>query len=131
MILPGQSLAFKRWLLEQLLTHRCKIALFTSEANLGPQTSGYTNAGEVVGKGYTPGGEILTGGQIVSTPTGAAATWLMPKWVNATMRPAGVMIYIDDLPGKPPILIASLNGERVVENASFTLSAKTFPIEIK
>lgn len=130
MIITGQSITIKRWMLEQLLTRRCKIALYSNAASLGPQTQGYTADGEVNGKGYRPGGETLLGGQVVSTPTGAAATWALPKWINATMRPAGAMIYIDDLPGKPVIMISSFGSERIVENANFSMSAKTFPIEL-
>lgn len=131
MIISTRPTAIKRWMLEQLLGHRCKLALYVAGASLGPQTTGYTTEGEVQGKGYTAGGEPLTGGQIVNTPTGAAATWNMPKWTNATFKAGGLMIYADDLPGKPPIVIASLGQERIVENATFSISTKTFPIELK
>ena len=37
-----------------------KIALYTNEATLNQNTAAYTTDGEVVGSGYTAGGEIIT-----------------------------------------------------------------------
>jgi len=58
-IVQSMASSFKREILlgeHDLETDEIKIALYTSEANLGPATTAYTTSGEVVGDGYTAGG---------------------------------------------------------------------------
>ena len=43
-----------------------KLALYTGAANIGPDTTVYTTSGEVVGTGYSAGGNTLTNS---TTPT--------------------------------------------------------------
>ena len=40
-----------------------KIALYTNNASLTSQTTAYTNEGEVIGSGYTPGGQVIVATQ--------------------------------------------------------------------
>jgi hypothetical protein len=49
---------------ENFTTGQYKIALYTGNANLGQSTTAYTPVNEVVGTGYTAGGQLLT----ISTP---------------------------------------------------------------
>jgi hypothetical protein len=46
---------------QDLSTNTLKLALYTSLATLGPDTTIYTTSNEVVGTGYTAGGNVLTG----------------------------------------------------------------------
>lgn len=72
MISQGQCNVFKQNLLSGLenfavgTTQSYKIALYTSLANLTPDTIAYTTTGEITGAGYTIGGQNLT---ISQTPT--------------------------------------------------------------
>jgi len=45
---------------ENFTTGTYKIALYNALANLGQQTTAYTSVNEVVGTGYTAGGQVLT-----------------------------------------------------------------------
>jgi len=49
---------------ENFTTGSYKIALYTGLANLGQQTTAYTTTNEVVGTGYTAGGQTL----VISVP---------------------------------------------------------------
>ena len=67
MIVQGTTTTFMQNLLngnENFTTGTYKIALYTGNANLGQQTTAYTPTNEVVGTGYTAGGQVLT----ISTP---------------------------------------------------------------
>ena len=76
-----------------------KIALFTSVATLNATTTQYSTqlVGEVVGTGYTQGGQILT---INQTPTSGSTGGTVAYWsfANAVWNPAaftarGALIY--------------------------------------
>lgn len=76
-----------------------KIALFTSLATLNAATTQYSTqlVGEVVGTGYTQGGQILT---INQTPTSGSTGGTVAYWsfANAVWNPAaftarGALIY--------------------------------------
>jgi len=70
MISQGQCNIFKQNCLSGLenfavgTTYVYKIALYTSLANLTPDTLIYTTDGEITGTGYTAGGKILTVSQV-------------------------------------------------------------------
>jgi len=78
-----------------------KIALFTGNANLGPDTAAYSSGmpGEVVAPGYTAGGQFLTVTQVptIGNQTGstAAAYWSFANvtW-NASLTARGALIYL-------------------------------------
>jgi hypothetical protein len=71
-----------------------KIALYTSSATLGATTTAYSTTNEVVGTGYTAGGEILTVSQIpTSSGTTAFIDFADTTWVNATITARGALIY--------------------------------------
>ena len=76
-----------------------KVALYTAIANIGPSTTVYTTVGEVVGAGYTAGGNTLT---ISVTPVAANNSSGIPtsywsfnnsSWENATFTARGALIY--------------------------------------
>jgi hypothetical protein len=66
MIQQGQCTVFQKNCLSGLENFAAgtpyvyKIALYTANANLGPDTLTYTSDGEVVGTGYTATGQVLT-----------------------------------------------------------------------
>ena len=74
------------------------IALFTSAANLNATTTAYTSGmvGEVVGSGYTTGGQQLTITQApTSGTTGTVAYWSFANaiWSPAAFTARGALIY--------------------------------------
>ena len=71
-----------------------KIALYTANANLGPNTLAYTSDGEVSGTGYTATGQALT---VIPVATGNSTTAYI-SFNNVTWNPAsftarGALIY--------------------------------------
>lgn len=96
-ITQTQTTSFKRELYEgvhNFLVDTFKIALYTSSANLGHDTTVYTTAGEVVGGGYTAGGITLTGATISTGFDTAYITFNSPiTWTSVTFTARGALIY--------------------------------------
>jgi hypothetical protein len=92
MISQGQCNIFKKNCLSGLenfaagTSYVYKIALYTSLADLTPDTVAYSTTGEIIGTGYTAGGKILTVSQI---PTyDASNDTAFVSFSNVTWNPA-------------------------------------------
>ena len=92
MISQGQCNIFKQNCLSGLenfatgTSYQYKLALYTSLANLTPDTVAYTTAGEITGTGYTAGGKVLTVSQV---PTyDASNDTAFVNFANITWDPA-------------------------------------------
>ncbi len=71
-----------------------KIALYTSSATLDATTTAYTTSDEVVGTGYTAGGNTLTISVVpVSSGTTAYLSFSNSSWAASTITARGAMIY--------------------------------------
>ena len=70
-----------------------KIALYTANANLGPDTTVYTSDGEVTGTGYTATGEDLTIIPVTSNTTVAYFSFDNVTWSPANFTARGALIY--------------------------------------
>jgi len=95
-ILQGLCSSFKQesWLgIHDLDTDVLKMALYTASADLSQATTVYTLTGEVSGAGYTAGGEILTGVQVLLSGTTAYVTFDNPTWTGASFVCRGGLIY--------------------------------------
>ena len=97
-ILQGMCSSFKQesWLgIHDLDTDTLKLALYTAAADLGPSTTAYNvaTAGQVTGAGYTAGGEIITGAQVLLSGTTAYLTFNNPVWSGASFVCRGGLIY--------------------------------------
>jgi hypothetical protein len=96
MITAGLTNSFKEELLLGLHdfdTDVMKIALYTSAAELGPDTLAYTTLGEVSGTGYTATGLVLTGATVTRTNNVAYVSFSNPAWNAATFTTRGALIY--------------------------------------
>ena len=71
-----------------------KIALYTANANLGPETLAYTSNGEISGTGYTATGKNLT---VIPVVTGNSTTAYISfdnvTWDPASFTARGALIY--------------------------------------
>lgn len=88
--------SFKRQVLlgeHDLETDVLKIALYTSAAVLGPDTTVYTTVGETSGTGYTAGGEVLTNVTVSSGDGIAYVDFDNPTWAGASFTARGALIY--------------------------------------
>lgn len=70
-----------------------KIALYTSAAELGPNTLEYTTVGEVSGTAYVATGQVLTGTIVQRTSYVAYVSFDNPAWNAATFTTRGALIY--------------------------------------
>lgn len=69
-----------------------KLALYSSSADLGPQTTVYTSTGEISVDGYTAGGATLTNLGVSSAGTTGFASFDNVTWSGAIVA-AGALIY--------------------------------------
>ena len=105
-------------------TQTFKIALYTSAASLGAATATYTTTNEVVGTGYTAGGNTLTVVPPTTSGTTAYVDFADTTWASATITARGAVIYRT---GSPTIAMAVLDfGEdKTSTNGDFTIQ---FPV---
>ena len=94
----GLCSSFKQesWLgVHDLETDTLKMALYTSAASLGADTTVYTTTEEVSGTGYTAGGVVLTGVQVLLSNTAYSAycTFDNPTWSGVSFVVRGALIY--------------------------------------
>lgn len=97
-IQQGLTNSFKQEMLQagqNLATDTLKMALYTGFADLGPTTTAYTTASEVVGTGYTAGGEAVTGATIsVDAQTNTVyVDFSDVSWPGANFTARGALIY--------------------------------------
>lgn len=103
-----------------------KIALYTAAANLDASTTVYTTSGEVVGAGYTAGGNTLT---ISVTPVAAnnlagmpTAYWSFANttWSGATFTARGALIY-NSTKGNKSVAVLDFGSDKTVSNTTFQI----------
>ena len=96
MITAGLTNSFKEQLLlgvHDFATDTFLIALYTSSAILGPDTTVYTTSNEVTGTGYVAGGLEL---QNITVSLGMGVAYVSftnPSWAGATFTTRGALIY--------------------------------------
>jgi len=96
MITSGLTTSFKKEILlgvHDLDTDVLKMALYTSAADLGPDTAAYTTSGESSGTGYTAGGEILLNVTVDSGQQTGFASFDNPAWPGSSLTARGALIY--------------------------------------
>jgi hypothetical protein len=69
------------------------MALYTADANLGAGTLVYSTANEVVGTGYTAGGNVLTNVTVLASDTTAYLDFDNVVWNPANFTARGALIY--------------------------------------
>lgn len=78
---------------QDLSTDTLKIALYTAEASLNADTTAYSTDNEVVGAGYTAGGNTLTGVTVLTSGTTAYVDFADSTWDTADFTARGALIY--------------------------------------
>lgn len=79
--------------LQALSTGTLKMALYTANANLDASTLVYTTDNEVVGTGYTAGGNTLTNVTVLTSDTTAYLDFDDVVWDPAVFTARGALIY--------------------------------------
>lgn len=123
MITAGLTTSFKEEVLlgvHDLVNDVLKIALYTADANLGPNTTVYSTTDEVSGTGYTAGGEVLLN-VIVQQGNGTGyATFDDPSWPGANFTTRGALIY-NYTKGNKSIGVFNFGTDQSMTNQGFTI----------
>lgn len=101
-----------------------KIALYTSAATLDASTTVYSTTNEVVGTGYTAGGNTLTNINPVTSGTTGFADFADTTWTSATITAAGALIYNSSQSNKA-VAVLSFGGDKTSTNGDFVVQ---FPV---
>lgn len=105
--------------------HTFKIALFTSSATLDATTTDYSSSNEVVGSGYTAGGNTLTNIDPTTSGTTAFTDFADTTWSTATITANGALIYNTTLDGGSgttnAVAALAFGGDKTSTNGDFTI----------
>ena len=115
--------SFKQELLggiHDLDTDVIKMALYTSAATLGASTTAYTTSDEVVGAGYTAGGNTLSGATISLDGSVAIVDFSDTTWSSATITARGALIYNSSKSNRA-IAAIDFGGDKICTNGSFVV----------
>ena len=103
-----------------------KIALYTAASNIGPDTTVYTTTDEVVGTGYTAGGNTLvistsptSGSNTASIPT-AFVSFANSSWVTASFTARGALIY-NSTQGNKSVAVLDFGADKTAANTTFEI----------
>ena len=94
----GQTLSFRSDIVQgdqDLSANTLKMALYDGFATLGPATAVYTTENEVVGTGYTAGGNTITG-VTITTDVNTNTVYIdfdNVSWPGASFTARGALIY--------------------------------------
>ena len=103
-----------------------KVALYTAAASVGPTTTVYTATDEVVGTGYTAGGNTLvistsptSGNNAQNVPT-AFVSFSNTSWTNASFTARGALIY-NSTEGNKSVAVLDFGADKTVSNDTFQI----------
>lgn len=97
-----------------------KIALYTSAATLGATTTVYTTSDEVVGTGYTAGGNTLTNVTPTSSGTTAFTDFADTTWSTATITARGALIY-NSTEANKAVAVLDFGSDKTSTAGNFTI----------
>jgi hypothetical protein len=106
--------------IHDLDTDVIKMALYTSAATLGASTTAYTTSDEVVGAGYTAGGNTLSGATISLDGSVAIVDFSDTTWSSATITARGALIYNSSKSNKA-VAVIDFGGDKTSTNGSFVV----------
>jgi hypothetical protein len=103
-----------------------KLALYTSSATLGENTTAYSATNEVPSTGnYSAGGNTLTV-SVTPTNTGNVAfiSFSNTSWANATITANGALIYNANL-ANAAVAVLAFGGDKTSTNGTFAVNFPT------
>ena len=129
-ITTAMCTTFKKELLEAV--HNFKntggstfnLALYTSSASLGADTTAYTTSNEVSGTGYTAAGAALTSVTPTTSGTTAFCDFADLTFSSSTITANGALIYNDTQSDKAVCTLA-FGGDKTSTSGDFTISFPT------
>jgi hypothetical protein len=103
-----------------------KVALYTAASNIGPTTTVYTTSNEVVGAGYTAGGNtlVITTSPIASNNSSSVPTayisFANTSWTSSTFTARGALIY-NSTEGNKSVAVLDFGADKTVSNDTFQI----------
>ena len=126
-IVHGLTDSFKKELLEGAHNftgyHTFKLALYSSDADLGPDTTAYTATGEISGTGYSAGGASLTPVTPAVASGVAYVDFADVSWTSSTFTARGALIY-NSSASNAAVAVLNFGSDRSCSASTFTI---TFP----
>jgi hypothetical protein len=128
-ITQGMATSFKVQLLEgqhNFSANTFKLALYTSSATLGEDTTVYAATNEVASAGnYSAGGNTLSV-SVTPTNTGNVAfiSFSNTSWANATITANGALIYNSSL-ANAAVAVLAFGGDKTSTNGTFAVNFPT------
>jgi hypothetical protein len=107
-----------------------KIALYTAASDIGPDTTVYTTTAEVVGTGYTAGGNTLV---ISTSPTSgsnnlnvatAFVSFSNTSWTSASFTARGALIY-NSTQGDKSVAVLDFGADKTASGTTFQIEFPT------
>lgn len=126
-IVQGLTNSFKSEILQaeqNIITDTLYIALYTADADIGPDTTVYVTAGEITGTGYTAAGNILSGATIATLDNIVYVNFNSPQWTSATFTVRGALIYNNSKSNKS-VCVLNFGSDKTVANQTFTITMPT------
>ena len=128
-IVQGQTTSFKYQLYQggvfNLPTDTIKMALYTGNANLNLSTTAYSSINEVVGTGYTAGGQTMIGFSLNYDAINSIAymNWSNVLWPGANFITRCALIY-DVTAGNASICVIDFGSDKSA-GPNFTVTMPT------
>ena len=97
-----------------------KIALYTSLADLSATTTAYTTSEEVVGTGYTAGGNTLTNVTPTSSGTTAFTDFADTTWSSSTITARGALVYNSSAANRS-VIVLDFGSDKSSSAGDFTI----------
>ena len=123
--------SFKKELLEgkhdfSSAGHTFKIALFSAAATLSAGTTNFTTSGEVVGSGYTTGGETITQSEPTTDGTTGFVDFNNVTFTGVTLTARGAVIYNSTTEGSSSttnaVCVLDFSADQTANAGNFTIS---------
>lgn len=109
--------------------HTFKIALYTSSATLGASTTDYSTSNEVLGAGYSAGGNTLTNNGVSTSGTTAFVDFADTTWSNSTITANGALIYNTTTAGgsstTDAVAVLAFGGDKTSTSGDFVIQFPT------
>ena len=102
-----------------------KLALFTSSASLGADTTAYSTSNEASGTNYTAGGAALTNVTPTTSGTTALTDFSDLTFSTATVTANGALIYNDSASGDPAVCALDFGADKTSTSGDFTIQFPT------
>ena len=97
------------------------IALYTSSASLGADTTAYTTSNEVTGTNYTAKGGALTNVTPTASSTTALTDFTDETFSNVTLTARGALIFNDSASGDPAVCVLDFGSDKSASSGDFTV----------